>query len=358
MEGSGNGFLTAALSVLLSVLLLPAACGELDWNKPQAFGRQKEILVICDDNLWEQIEQPLRRQVERQLHAVRRERIFEIAQVSAEKVRHYKEWDKIILIESLENARLISFVVADSTMARLRQGEGLFFNQIDVWADGQRVVGLAAPADEDIPRLVVAHGEKIFNAFIRQVEAQEMSRMYHSGRDTLLADSLAVAQGFSIELPNVYAQIRQDSLAENELLFVHMKPVRSVFITWEENAAQLEKSQPALAANRSRLLEFIYPSQATLVERVDTSTVVANGLERLRVYGVWENREEISGGIYVSHLIESPEQKRRYYIDGLLFCPDLRRNKYRYLFQLDEILNTFQLHPDHKAPAQGRPRSK
>jgi hypothetical protein len=349
----------ATLFMLLpSLVILTVACGDLDWKKPKAFGRQREILVICDDKLWEEIEIPLRKQVERTLRAVRSEKVFVLAQVTAEKVQHYKEWDKIILIESLESAKLLNFVAPDSAMSKLREGEGLFFNQIDVWADNQRVVGLAAPKNEEILRLVAAHGDRIYNAFIRQVENQELFRMFFTGRDTLLADSLAVAEGFSIILPSVYARIQQDSLAENELLLVHLEPVRSIFITWEELAdSPLNKSREKLAAYRTRLTANIYPSQETIVGRVDTSTVIAGGIERLRLYGVWENRVEVSGGIYVSHIIDSPEQNRRYFIDCLLFCPDMRKNKYRYIFQLDRILDSFQIHLDRQPPAQGRLRS-
>ncbi len=350
--------ISAAVFMLLpSLIILTVACGDLDWNKPQAFGRQREILVICDDALWDEIEIPLRKQVERTLRAVRSEKIFVLAQVTAENVQHYKEWDKIILIESLESAKLLGFVAPDSTMAKLRDGEGLFFNQIDVWADNQRVVGLAAPKNEDILRLVAAHGDRIYNAFIRQVENQELYRMFYSGRDTLLADSLAVAEGFSIIIPKVYERIRGDSLPANELLFVHMEPVRSIFITWEPLAGPLDASREALAEFRTRLTGKIYPSQETIVGRVDTSTVIAGKIKRLRVYGVWENREEVSGGIYISHIIDSPGQQRRYFIDCLLFSPDMRRNKYRYVFQLDKILDSFRINLDRQPPAQGRLRS-
>jgi hypothetical protein len=342
-----------ALSLTVSLVLLSAACESM-MNKPFAFGRQKEILVICDDDIWDAIEKPLREQVERELHAVRWEKIFEIAHVTAENARQYKEWDKIILIETLENPKLLSFVVADSTMKKIKEGEGLFFNQIDVWAKNQRVTGLASPSRDGLQRLVIAHGDKIFNAFIRQVEREELFRMYHSGRDTLLADSLAVAEGFSFTLPRVYEQIRQDSLEPNQLLFVHQNPVRSVCITWEDNPGEWDLSPGGLAARRDSTLSYAYASQYTHPERVDTSTVVRNGVERLRIYGTWENSEEISGGVYISHIINTPAGDRRYYIDCQLFSPDMRKNKYRFIYQLDHILDTFQLHPDHKAPAQGR----
>jgi len=330
-------------TVVSAILLLPAACSDIQLQKPRAFGREKEILVICDNEIWQKVEKELRKRIEVPIHAVRWELIFEIAQVDADKVQYYKEWDKIILIESLENKRLLPWVVDDSTLEKISQGQGLFFSQKDIWARGQRVAGLAAPTDEQLLPLIKAHGDRIFNDFLRLLEEREKVRMYHSGKNLVLVDSLMECCGFSIEFPQVYARIRQDILPENELQFVHQDPVRSIFFTWIENPGPLDFSQKALAEMRDRMLEKIYPAMITHVARVDTSTVISNEIERLRVYGTWENPEEISGGVYISQIIESPLQNRRYYIDCLLFSPDARLNKYRFILQLDRIMNSFKL---------------
>ncbi len=330
-------------TLVITILLLPAACSDIQLQKPRAFGREKEILVICDNEIWQKAEKDLRKKIEVPIHAVRWEPIFEIAQVEAGKVQYYKEWDKIILIESLENKKLLPRVVDDSTLKKIGRGQGLFFSQKDIWARGQRVAGLAARTEEQILPLIKVHGDRIFNDFLQLLEEREKVRMYHSGKNLVLVDSLMECCGFSIELPQVYARIRQDILPENELLFVHMDPVRSIFVTWIENPGPLDLSRKALAEMRHRMLEKIYPDMFTHVERVDTSTVISNDIERLRVYGTWENTEEISGGVYTSQIIESPLQNRRYYIDCLLFSPNPRLNKYRFIFQLDRIMNSFRL---------------
>jgi len=330
-------------SLVIAPLLLPAACSDIQLQKPRAFGREKEILVICDNEIWQKAERDLRKRIEVPIHAVRWEPIFEIAQVEADDVQHYKEWDKIILIESLENRKLLPQVVDNSTLKKIGQGQGLFFSQKDIWARGQRVVGLAAQTNDQLLPLIKVHGDRIFKDFLRLLEEREKLRMYQSGKDLVLADSLMDCCGFSIVLPQVYERIRQDSLAADELLFVHQDPVRSIFVTWAENPLPLDLSQKALAEMRDSILKKSYPGMITHVERVDTSTVISNNLERLRVYGTWENPEEISGGVYISQIIESPLQNRRYYIDCLLFSPDPRLNKYRFILQLDTIMNSFKL---------------
>lgn len=342
--------------LLISILLLSilsVSCSNKPIEKPRAFGREKEILVICNSNVWQEVETTLRRQIEVPIHAVRWEPIFEISQIDASKVDYYKEWDKIILIESLEHQALLKDVVNEEMMQKIGAGQGLFFTNFDIWARGQRVAGLAAPRDDELPRLVAAHGDRIFQDFLKHLEKEELERMYYSGINDQLSDSLAAAEGFRITLPAFYAETNRDSLKlkDNEMHFVQFDPVRSIFISWEDNAvpANLDCSQQALAAYRDSVLGRIYPNSESVVSRGDTSTVVSRGLSRLRVYGVWENMEEISGGVYISQFIDVPEQNRRYYIDCLLFAPRTRRSKYRYIFQLDQIMNSFRMAAD-KAP--------
>ena len=347
------GNITLQLFVPLFVLLLfSLSCSDMPGRKPFAFGREKEILVICDETVWEKSENDLRKKLEVPVHAVRWEPIFEIAHLEAQNPGKYQGWDKIVLIESLEHMQLLPEVVGDSMLKKISEEKGLYFNQVDVWARNQRVAGLAAPTDDLLYPLIKVHGDRIFQGFLRQLEVREAELMYHSGKNVTLADSLLQNCGFSIVLPEVYEKIRADSLPENEMLFVQLDPVRSIFITWQENPPPLETSQPALAAYRDSRLTKLYPGMLTVPERVDTSTVSAGGIDRLRVYGVWENRVEISGGVYISQIIESPKQNRRYYMDCLLFCPDSKKNKYRYIFQLDHIMDSFAL-PENARPDKG-----
>lgn len=335
-------FFRTLLSFLAAGMLV-FACGKMPGAKPRAFGREKEILVICDNDIWKNIEKAMRREIEAPLEAVRTETVFEIAQVEATVVSYYKEWDKLILIESLDAMHLLPDVVDDSTLNVLKSGRGLFFSQIDIWARGQRVVGIAAPTREELLPLVKLNGNKIYTAFLRQLEQEELQNMYVSGRDSTLADSLAAAFGFRFLLPDVYERTSADSLPENKLLFVHQDPVRSILITWFDNPGPLDTTQAGLAVLRRQATGDVYPGQETVEYRIKTSRVQANGVERLRVFGVWENRQEISGGIFIDQVIDSPTQHRRFYIDCLLFCPDPRLNKYRYMFQLDRIMDSFQI---------------
>ncbi|MEA1996129.1 MAG: DUF4837 family protein [Gemmatimonadota bacterium] len=333
--------------VRIAALILPvlfSGCEEVRLQKPRAFGREKEILVICNNAVWQAVEEELRRKIEVPIQAVRWEPIFEVAQTDAEHAKHYIEWNKIILIESLENMQLLPEVVKKETLGKIGAGQGLFFTNFDIWAKGQRVAGLAASRDDFLPALVKLHGDRIFKDFLHQLEEEERVRMFLSGANDNLADSLAASCGFSIVLPKVYARIRLDTLAENRLLFVHQDPTRSLFITWEDNpVTEIDRSREALAAMRDHAISDIYPHQHTHPARVDTQSVTAGGLTRLRVYGTWEDLEEISGGVYISQIIETPGGGRRYFLDFFLFCPNARLNKYRYIFQLDRILNSFKL---------------
>ncbi len=338
--------LKRTLAVLAVVAIGTAvSCTELHVQKPRAFGREKEILVICSDSAWAAIEPDLRRKVEVEFHAVRWEKIFELAHANQKDVSYFKEWDKIILVESLERKVLLQDVVDEKTMAKVAESqEGLFFTQPDVWARGQIVVGLASAREVDLPRVVALYGDRIYQSFLKILEQEEAENMYISGINQQLADSLSKSCGFSITLPKVYQRVMADTLPANQWMFVHQDPVRSLVITRIDHPGPLDLSQTSLAALRDSLLTpHAYPGMRTLPERVDTSTVTVAGQNRTRVFGVWENLEQISGGIYVQQIIDLPDKDRRYILDCLLFCPDSRKNKYRYVCQLDRIMDSFTL---------------
>ena len=329
--------------ILLFSALFLSSCTTDPTKKPRALGieREKEILVICTNKVWREVEDTLRKKIEVPIHAVRWEPIFEIAQVEPQVVSYYKEWDKIILIESLENMQLLSQVVDKEILKKIGEGQGLFFTNVDIWSRGQRIAGLAAPKDDQLLPLVKFHGDRIFKDFLRQLEEREKERMFLSGRNSTLADSLTRCCGFSIMLPKVYERVLVDTLPDNQILYVHQDPVRSILISWQDDSEPLDLSPESLAVMRDSLLANVFPGMHTLAERVDTSTVAANNIPRLRIYGVWENRKEISGGIYISQIISDQAEHRRYYLDCLLFCPNARLNKYRYILQLDWIMNSF-----------------
>ena len=118
-------------SFLISILLLAIlsiGCTKKGLEKPRAIGREKEILVICNKDVWKKVETTLRRQIEVPIHAVRWEPIFEISQLDASQVGDYKEWDKIILIESLEHQALLKDVVNEEMMKKIGEGQGLFLH--------------------------------------------------------------------------------------------------------------------------------------------------------------------------------------------------------------------------------------
>ena len=204
---SAGGWKSAFAVLAVSCLTMVLACTGTQMQKPRAFGREKEILVICSDSVWQRIEEPLRAKVEVPFHAVRWEPIFTVAQVNQQRVDYFKEWDKIILIESLERMELLPDVVDDSTMKKISAGQGLFFTQPDIWARGQRVVGLTAAREEDLSRIVSLYGDRIFQTFLRILETEELERMFISGINQAVADSLAKNCGFTLVLPKVYVPL-------------------------------------------------------------------------------------------------------------------------------------------------------
>ena len=240
---SSVSLLRRALVAVALSSLLAVSCTEIKVQKPRAFGREKEILVICNDTTWAAIEEQLRLKVEVEFQAVRREKIFELAHANQQDVDYFKEWDKIILIESLERKILLPDVVDEATLKKVAESrEGLYFTKPDIWARGQSVVGLAAAAEADLPRVVALYGDRIYQGFLKILEQEEDEKMYLSGINQALADAQALGLTGKATTPYLLGRVNEltggHSLAANIALVKHnARLAAAIAVAWATDAA-------------------------------------------------------------------------------------------------------------------------
>ena len=170
------------------------------------------------------------------------------------------------------------------------------------------------------------------------------NRMYQSGRDSVLADSLWNEAGFAMLLPVVYQHRTVDSVH----IFRNDNPtptelIRQITVTWRTPIPE-EFDQEELLAWRTALTDryYIYPQVVDMAlartRRLQMGDVV---VEELRA--VWSNPPEDAfpaGGPLIIWSVPCPEQDRHYLIDAWLYAPG--KDKYQYLLQIETILSTFR----------------
>jgi hypothetical protein len=326
---------TTLATVLLTALL--AGCGE----SPRAWGEVNSLIVATSDEQWEAIGEMVESAIETRVLTVRPEKTFRVTH----QVPGGREWDMLqrfrqLLLVGTPDSPWMAEPLARADRETFNPPE--LFQVGDVWARGQNVTVLLLPsigaegADE-----LMAPLHELLDEQYRQ---WSRSRMYMSGRDSLLADTLWNEAGFTMLLPEVYQHRIVDSLH----IFRNDNPdpselIRQVTVTWKTPLPE-ELDQEEVLSWRTEIADryYVYP-QVIDMELAQTRRLQLGDLVLEEFRAVWSNPPEDmfpAGGPLIVWSVPCPAQDRHYLVDAWLYAPG--RDKYQYLLQLETILNTFR----------------
>jgi hypothetical protein len=220
-------------------------------------------------------------------------------------------------------------------------GPGVY-RAFDVWARGQQATIILAAPDQEAAA-VRAHLGEINEALDDQFRQYARSRMYLSGADSALADTLARTAGFHLLLPTVYRWQARDST----YTFRNDNPdpaelIRQVTVTW--------RSPIPTAFQRRDLLDWRAEVAATYNEpqdldlgQADTTSFEYEGRPTYQIQALWKNPPELdwpAAGPFITRTAVCPRQDRMYLLDAWLYAPG--KDKYEYMVQLQTILDSFR----------------
>ncbi len=329
------------LSVLFLTTLLATGC-----ELPRAHGDPTAVIVAAETELWYSIEDEFRAQMEPPIQTVRQERPFRITPVDPDvesgwgQLRRFRQ---AVLVGSADTPWMEEALAKVS--GPIPEAPALLEVE-NVWARGQRIWILLVPEDDpgqavtDLAGSVLETMDTQFREFVR-------TRQYVSGRDTLLADSLAANVGFSMMFPNVYRYTVEDSVFR----FRNDNPsprelIREIAVTWLEPAPDEDPTQEELEEWRTQLAANYYVDPQELDLTVVTfEPIEINGIRGVEFQSAWRSLPDAwpAGGPFVVRALRCPEQDRMYLMDGWVYAPE--REKYEFVLQLQNILNTFRCHP-------------
>jgi hypothetical protein len=332
-----NGTRIARAGSLALGVALTAACGE----KGLVYGDPNSIIAVMPSERWDEVAQSVYDAFERTIITVREEKTFTVTyqEPYGEHWVNLRRFRQMLLVGSRSDA-WIQEALEEAEVPI--DGDGV--HQVeDVWSRGQVITLIILPeawgADDLRPHL-----EGVADLLDEQYRMYVTSRMFVSGFDAGLADTLEVEAGFHLALPIVYRWHRADSI----YVFRNDNPnpselIREIVVTWLSPAAASLASQDALEL-RARLVEGYYsePQDAVLDGMVERPLDTA-GQEGIQVQAQWRNPPERgwpAGGPFVTRLITCEGQDRTYFLDGWLYAPG--KEKYEYLIQLEAILDSFR----------------
>lgn len=326
-----------ALTVALLTAVL-AGCGE----KGMTYGEANSVIAVTDAARWETVSQEVYDALEQTIQTVRDEKTFTVTyqEPYGEHWNNLKRFRQMLLIGTLDDPWMEEALDASRTRIDI-EGPGVY--QIrNSWSRDQTVTLVVLPDDGSLEAFPAMLAE-VEETLDRQYRDYARNRMYFSGVNNALSDTLAAEAGFRMILPQVYRWQRQDSV----LIFRNDQPdpselIRQVTVTWR-SPAPASLSTEEIIEWRQSIADALYNEPQEIIrEGMAVESLQIDGHDATRIQTQWRNppdRGWPAGGSVIVQTMTCDAQDRMYLIDAWLYAPG--RRKYEYMIQLETILDTF-----------------
>ena len=321
-------FAAATLSV--------AACNEV----PLSYGDANSIIAVMSADQWSEMQEDVYGALEPTITTVRAEKTFTVTyqEPGAEFWENLRRFRQMMVVGSREDW-WVQEVLED---AREPITENGMHQVYDVWSRGQTITLILLDQgwtrDDLLPFLPEVNG-----LLDGQFRRYAQNRMYMSGTDSALADTLSLRAGFSMMLPDVYRWQTRDSV----YIFRNDNPdpselIRQIGVTWITPAAGT-LTQEQVVAWRNEMAEAHYTEpQVVVVEELSERVVEVGAYSAYEIQSQWRNppdRGWPAGGPLITRVVTCDTQDRTYLLDAWLYAPG--KEKYEYMIQLETLLGTF-----------------
>jgi len=323
--------------LVCATLVAGVACNE----KGIGYGDPNSIIAVMPEALWFDASDDIYAALEQRITTVRDEKKFTVTyqEPYAEHWLNLRRFRQMLVIGAPSEPWVQE--VLDEARQPITE-EGL--HQVhDVWSIGQTITLLLMPEGWTAAD-VRPHLPEVFALLDGQYRSYARNRMFMSGVDSALADTLSTEAGFFFYMPEVYRWRRVDSV----FVFRNDNPdpselIREVVATWL-SPAPASLSRDDLLEWRARLVAEHYAErQDVVLDGLIEETLDHHGNPAFQIQAQWRNppdRGWPAGGPFITRAVTCDTQDRTYLIDAWLYAPG--KEKYEYMIQLETILDTFR----------------
>jgi len=310
-------------------------------SKGIAYGDVNSVIAVMSEELWTEVEEDVYSALEPTIRTVRDEKTFTVTyqQPGAENWSDLRRFRQMLIVGSASDALVIEAL--DRANEEISQ-PGV--HQIgDVWARGQTVTLVLLPegggADDLRPHL-----QSVSTLLDGQYRGWVYNRMYVSGVDSALADTLHTEAGFALMLPRVYKRSTTDSV----FMFRNDNPdpaelIRQIGVTWQTPIPTDLQAEGILDWREQLVAAYYSEPQVNSIDNAQAGPMDYRGRPAYQIHGEWANPPERgwpAGGPFVTRAVICENQNRMYLIDSWLYAPG--KEKYEYMIQLETILDSFR----------------
>jgi hypothetical protein len=329
------------LAITALLALTVGACG--DAFSSLAYGDFTSIIAVMDPPLWEEVGDDVYGALEPTILTVRDEKTFTVTyqDPSQPEWSNLRRFRQMLLVGTGDESWM------KEALAKVKvpvNGPGLY-HAFDVWAKGQQATIILVAADGAAAQ-VESHLSEINQTLDEQFRGYARNRMFMSGVDSALADTLMADARFQVILPDVYRW----SVRDSTYIFRNDNPdpaelIRQITVTWRSPVPPDMTGEGLLEWRGETSATYAEPQNVDLTN-VDAGPFEFRGRPAYQIQALWTNPPELNwpaAGPFITRGVICPEQNRMYLLDAWLYAPG--KEKYEYMIQLQTILDSFRCGP-------------
>ncbi len=329
---------TRAFAVVLGLFASVSGC-----DLPPAHGDANAFIVGASPALWAEVEDVFLQAMAPTIQTVRDERPFRITHQDPEELEDWgllRRFRQVLVLGSAGDPWIAQALEALEVPPPQAPASLQILN---VWARGQQVSILLLPEAGQVAA-VRTLAQELHELLNEQFRAYATNRMFISGEDVALQDSLAQNTGFSLLIPTVYQYSTRDSIFR----FRNDNPspaelIREISVSWHTPGPEADPTAGELRSWRDTFsAEYYNDPQVVDTLLASYRPVQVKGLSGVEYQAAWVNAPGgwPAGGPFIARALRCPVQDRVYFLDAWLYAPG--RDKYEYMIQLQTILDSFR----------------
>lgn len=309
-------------------------------NSTPAFGDNTSIIAVMSPEIWNKVSDDVYAALEPTIYTVRKEKTFTVTyqDPTGPAWGNLRKFRQMFLVGTGKEPWMQAAVEKSRTPIN---GPGLY-TAFDVWASGQQVTIVILSSPDSLDQLR-AHLPEINKTLDNQYRRWVHNRMYMSGVDTALSNTLMTEARFSLTLPTVYRHTHKDSV----WIFRNDQPdpselIRQVAVTWR-SPIPMGYGPADIMKWRAQLVTHYNEGQIVDTSDVEQGPFEYQGHDAYQIQAIWKEPPDMdwpAAGPFIVRTITCPAQDRMYLVDAWLYAPG--KEKYQYMIQLEDILNSFK----------------
>ena len=372
MTETANPSSTYFRSLIPRIVPIAALCAvmgcETSQYRPNAIGKEGEIVVVIDSSRWQgALGDVLREELSPWIGTLPApERLFSLRQISVSSQSFLKTIQKqknIVfaapLSDSTSEAAFLRSRLDEEAFAAVMAGDNAMVSRRDPWRRNQQVFYIFANTEEALRNQLAESGEDLRYAFNKITRERVTRDMFDRGRQPEIEKALLDRHGFAVNVQHDYF------VAIDTTDFVWLRRVvnadswRSLFVYYVDDASPASLTPEWIYEARERITrQWITGNLGGYVaidfrRELQTENIDFLGRFGYETRGLWHmvgpdgNGNEVEygmGGAFLNYSFYDQESRRIYIVDGMVFAPNFAKREF--LRHMEAIAHTFRTQED------------